>query len=114
MRYGDYRRDEDKINPVDFSADLEMTVSFTYSGIKEAINQPHKYIIEKNQIIKSIDSILPSAVFVKSEKDRTGDQNFIYHYFRIMIHEEESFIVLKEIKKEGVIIFYSIVDKIKK
>ena len=97
-----------------YISDLKMTINFTYSGIKEAVNQPHKYILEKNQLIKSIESILPSATYIKSEGDKTGDLNFIYHYLRIMINDEESFIVLKVIKKEGKIIFYSIVDKIKK
>jgi len=44
----------------------------------------------------------------------SGGLNFIFHYFRTSINNEESFIVVKEIKKEGRFIFYSIVDKIKK
>jgi hypothetical protein len=50
---------------------------------------------------------------IKSETDRTGELNFVFHYFRISLSEEDSFIVLKEIRKEGKIVFYSIVDKIK-
>jgi hypothetical protein len=92
----------------------DITVNFSSGGIKEAINQPHKYIIQKNELIKNIEELIVNADFVKSENDRTGDENYIFHYFRVLINEEDSFIVLKEIKKERKIIFYSIVDKIKK
>ena len=90
-----------------------ITVTFTSGGIKEAISQPHKHIRQKNELIKNIEDVIVRAEFVKSENDRAGDENFIYHYFRILLYEEDSFIVLKEIKKERKIIFYSIVDKIK-
>jgi hypothetical protein len=92
---------------------LKMTVTFAFSGIKEAINQPHKHIVQKNEFIKKIESELLDAEYIKSETDQTGDENFVFHYFRTIINSEDSYIVLKEIKKEGKIIFYSIVDKIK-
>ncbi len=90
-----------------------MTVSFTSSGIKEAINQPHKFIFKKNEFIKEIETELQNAEYIKSETDSTGELNFIFHYFRIKVNQADSFIVLKGIRKEGKIVFYSIVDKIK-
>jgi hypothetical protein len=90
-----------------------MNVTFTLNGIKEAINQPHKFILKKNEFIKEIETALQNAEYIKSETDRTGELNFIFHYFRTSLNEEDSFIVLKEIRKEGKIVFYSIVDKIK-
>ena len=84
------------------------------SGIKEAINQPHKHLYHKNEEVKNIESKIASALFVKSEYDSSGDSNYVYHYLRTTINSEESFIILKEIKKEGKTVFYSIVDKIKK
>jgi Large polyvalent protein-associated domain 3 len=93
---------------------LGVDVTFTGSGIKEALNQPHKHVYHKNEAIKNIEAVILSAQFVKSESDYRGDTNYVYHYFKTMINNEVSFIVLREIKKEGKIIFYSIVDKLKK
>jgi len=90
-----------------------MHVLFSSQGVKEAINQPHRNILQKNELIRNIEDALITAEFVKSETDSTGDQNFIYHYFRTVIKEEDSYIVLREVKKEGKIYFYSIVDKLK-
>lgn len=93
---------------------LGWEVTFTVNGIKEAVNQPHRHIHHKNEAIINIETTLPNAEFIKSEIDQTGGSNLEFHYFKTTINNDESFIVLKEIKKEGKIIFYSIVDKIRK
>jgi Large polyvalent protein-associated domain 3 len=92
---------------------LEIDITFTGRGVKEALNQPHKRLYHKNEAIKDIESALMLSEFVKSVSDNTGDINYVYHYLKTTINEDESFIVLKEIKKEKRAIFYSIVDNIK-
>ena len=37
---------------------LDMPISFTSTGIKEALNQPLKYLLEKNEAVLSIKSLL--------------------------------------------------------
>jgi len=88
-------------------------ITITVSGIKEALNQPHKHYFEKNEAIKDIENQLATSTFVETKIDSTGDCNNMFHYLRTSIKGEDSFIVLRETKKDGMIIFYSIVDKIK-
>jgi hypothetical protein len=52
--------------------------------------------------------------FFGNQTVKRGDGNVLFHYFKITINGEDSFIVLKETKKEGKITFYSIVDNLKK
>jgi len=89
-------------------------VTITASGVKEALNQPHKHYFSKNESIKNIEAILPASTFIESKADSSGDSNNVFHYFKTTLNGEDSYIVLKEIRKEGKIVFYSIVDKIKK
>lgn len=88
-------------------------VTITVSGIKEALNQPHEHYFEKNEAIRDIANQLSCSTFVETKTDSTGDSNNIFHYLRTSIKGEDSYIVLRETKKDGMIIFYSIVDKIK-
>lgn len=89
-------------------------VTLTSSGIKEAINQPHKHYYRKNETVRNIEKVLISSTFVETQTGKRGDGNILFHYFKITINGEDFFIVLKETKKEGKITFYSIVDKLKK
>jgi len=89
-------------------------VTFTASGIKEALNQPHKKTPQKNDAIREIIPLLIKSTFIMSSPHNAGDHNIVFHYFEISIDGEESYIVLKETKHNRVIAFYSIVDKIKK
>jgi len=89
-------------------------VAITVSGIKESLNQPHKHYYHKNELIKNIEEALINSVYLESKIDSTGDQNNVFHYMKTMVNGEESYFVLRETKKDGMIILYSIVDKIKK
>ena len=91
---------------------LNKPVVFTVTGIKEALNQPHKHYIAKNEAVKNILSLLKDAEYVKPVKS-SKDKQFIYHYFRTFVGGEESFIVVRESTFTGQINFYSIVDKLK-
>ena len=92
---------------------ISRPITFTSSGIKEAINQPHKHIREKNNAIKDIINLILRAKYIKTEPETSGSRNNQYHYLKTDICGEDAFVVLKESKHDKRISFYSIVDKIK-
>jgi len=89
---------------------IENPIHFTVTGIKEALNQPHKFIVEKNEAIRTIKKRIKEAEFIKTVKDSKG-REIEYHYLKTSINNEDSFIVIKmEANRNS---FYSIVDKLK-
>lgn len=93
-------------------AELDKPVSFTSTGIKEALNQPHKFLLEKNEAIRHIESLLKKAKYVRTDPDVKG-RNFKYHYFETEIAGKSSFIVIRENTDNKLTDFYSIVEKLK-
>ena len=88
-------------------------IEVTSTGIKEALNQPHKYIREKNEAIKDIARIIKEAFHAKYCKDEKNNPMVIgYHYLGFTISGEMSYLVVRELKG-GKLVLYSIVDKIK-
>ncbi len=105
-----------KINLLDKKIKIDSIgreVEFTVSGIKEAINQPHKNLYEKNEAILNIQKLLKESTFIKSTKHDNND-NIIFYYFETEIANSKSFIILKEDILNKKTRFYTIVDKIKK
>ncbi len=84
---------------------VKKDIHFTVRGIKETLNQPHKYIIEKNNVIKSILDILPKSEYkgITFYKDRTS------HIFEIEINGEKSYIIVNENNKKE-LLFHSITE----
>ena len=89
---------------------IEKLILFTTKGVKEALNQPHKFIKEKNEAIKDIKKLIQEAEFVKSNKDSKG-RDIEYHYLKTKINNVDSFIVIKS--QSGNTAFHSIVEKLK-
>ena len=87
-------------------------VSITMGGIKETLNQHHRYQVEKIDAIYSIAQLLAEGEFVKTSTDKMG-RPLIWHYLRIVIAGNNSYIVIREDKKSGNKILYPIVDYIK-
>lgn len=85
------------------------------SGLKEAINQPHRYYIEKGEMIKSLDRVILTAHYLRPivpKPSSLKDKNITrFHYYKIR-SKTESYMVVKELSN-GSHQFYSIVDKIK-
>lgn len=97
-----------------YAPGLGAPVSFTSTGIKEALNQPHKYLLEKNEAIRSIFSLLKNGEYTKYTPDEKGNVMVKgYHYIQIEIGNEPSYAVIRELKNDE-LLFYSIVEKIKK
>ena len=93
---------------------LGAPVSFTVGGIKEALNQPHKSPMKKNEAVRNIESLLRNGRYAKYASDEKGNPMVKgYHYVEIDIDGEPSFAVIRDMTG-GELVFYSIVENIKK
>ena len=89
-------------------------VEFTMNGIKETLNQPHKYVRAKNEALRDIVALLQKGEHVLEKVDDKGNPMVNkYHYIHIDIAKEPSFAVIRELM-DGRCQFYSIVEKLKK
>ena len=89
-------------------------IEFNMAGIKEALNQPHKYIREKNKSLMNIASILKDGEYVQKRlDDKNNPMVYQYHYIKIKIYDKPSYAVIREMK-DGRFVFYSIVERLKK
>lgn len=93
---------------------IDTPVKFTMTGIKEAINQPHKLLKQKNEALKEIEELIRKGKYMRFDPD-TKDNKMVkgYHYIRIKIVGEASYAVIRELTN-GEKVFYSIVEKIKR
>jgi hypothetical protein len=80
-------------------------IKFTVTGIKEYLNQPHRYYFEKNQMIKSIQNIIKYSEY----KGFTEYKGKISHIFEIRINEDKSWLIVNE-REDGKATLYSISD----
>lgn len=71
-------------------SELHSPISFSNSGIKEALNQPHNHYHEKNKAIKDIVILLESSAYAGSAEDGKG-KCLRFHYFKITINDDDSF-----------------------
>lgn len=87
--------------------ELQGPITFNVSGIKESINQPVDYPMEKLDILSNIEKHLIEAEYVGLAKDNFGRSNMIvqYHYFKVKV--KDYWIVVRE-TTEGKFIFYDI------
>lgn len=93
--------------------EAQQKVTFNSAGIKEAINQPHEDLLEKNRAILNIEQLIKDALYINTQADALGDLDVKrWHYLGTVIGGKQSFIVLKEYAT-GETVFYSIVDRMK-
>lgn len=85
-------------------------IGFNVAGIKEAINQPHKFLLAKNEAVKNIEKHINESEFMFSRNDDKG-KPFVYYYLKTFIQGEQSFIVIRRAYDKNT--FYSIVEKIR-
>ena len=81
-------------------------------GIKEIINQPHRFHFEKIKAIYDIEILLSLSVLIKTMPD-AKDRPFIWYYLLVIIADNDSYLVVREDIQSGIKILYSIVDNIK-
>lgn len=84
---------------------VKQPIHLTIRGFKEALNQPHKHILAKNEAVRNIDTVLPNATYkgITEHKGRTS------YLFETTIENETSFIIVNEEKGRG-LYFYSVTD----
>ena len=93
---------------------IEGSIAFTSTGIKEALNQPHKALWAKNEAVRDIVELLETGEYIRFDPDIKSNQMVRgYHYVKVEIGGEPSYVVIRELNN-GELVFYSIVDKIKK
>lgn len=93
---------------------IQNPVEFTSNGIKEALNQPHKFVRAKNEAVYNLINLLKDAEHVLERPEEKGNPMVMkYHYLHIRIADEDSFAVIRELV-DGKCQFYSIVEKLKK
>lgn len=93
---------------------MEGSIAFTSTGIKEALNQPHKALWAKNEAVRDIVELLRKGTYIKYAPDEKENAMVKgYHYIEIQIEGEPSYAIIRELRN-GDLVFYSIVEKIKK
>ena len=94
------------IIPVSFGKPIE----FTTKGIKEYLNQPHKYYQEKNELIRVMPQIIKNAKYIGEATCHKESRYLVAsHIFEILLNGEKTWLIARE-NIEGIINFHSISD----
>jgi hypothetical protein len=88
--------------------DFGKKIRFTGRGIKEYLNQPHKYFSEKNELIKDINSVIKKSVY-KGYAPAHNNINAVSHIFETEIGGDKSWLIIREYQN-GDTVFYSVSD----
>lgn len=88
--------------------ELSNDIVVTGRGIKEWLNQPHKYYSIKNEMLLDIAFVIETAKYLGYGDDKHGSNAFI-HLFETSIEGEKSWIIVKE-QADGSTTLYSISD----
>lgn len=92
---------------------VQNPVEFTMNGIKEALNQPHRYVHAKNEALRDIISLLKDGTYIKECPEEKGNPMIRkYHYIKIAIAGKPSYAIIRELT-DGRVQFYSIVEKLR-
>lgn len=75
-------------------------VKVSKKSAKEWLNQPHKHIVEKNDLLKKIKDVFKDAIYCGSGIDK-HNMSVKVHLFEIEFAGEKSWIVVREIPKQG-------------
>lgn len=78
------------------------------TNIKEWLNQPHKWIVEKNRMLLDIEKTVSEAPYLGSGPDR-HDSDITMHLFETTVHDEKSWIIVRELI-DGSVKLHSISD----
>lgn len=84
-------------------------IRISKTAIKEWINQPHKHLAEKNELILDIHNVLKRAKYLGYGQDK-HDATWKAHLFEVEINGEKSWIIVRESPK-GELKLHSISDK---
>lgn len=88
--------------------DFRKDIQITGRGIKEWLNQPHKYYEKKNEMLLDIASVIKEAEYLGEGPDK-HDPTIKAHLFETEINNEKSWIIVRE-SFDGVVRLHSISD----
>lgn len=83
-------------------------INVSMASVKEWVNQPHKWILEKNELILNIKEVIASAKYLGYGPDE-HDPDIVMHLFEIVIHGEKSWVVVREMI-DGYVKLHSVSD----
>lgn len=83
-------------------------INVSMASVKEWVNQPHKWILEKNELILNIKEVIANSKYLGYGPDE-HDPDIIMHLFEIVIHGEKSWIVVREMI-DGYVKLHSVSD----
>lgn len=78
------------------------------TNIKEWLNQPHKWIVEKNKMLPDIEKVIAEAPYLGCGPDK-HDPDITMHLFETTVHDEKSWIIVRELI-DGSVKLHSISD----
>ncbi|WP_373153949.1 LPD3 domain-containing protein [Bacteroides uniformis] len=78
------------------------------TNIKEWLNQPHKWIVEKNRMLLDIENVIAEAPYLGNGPDK-HDPDITMHLFETTLHNEKSWIIVRELI-DGSVKLHSISD----
>ena len=78
-----------------FNKTFDKPISITNTDIKEWLNQPHKHIEAKNELLLEIGEVVQNAEYLGAGPDK-HIPNVAAHFFEIEIKAEKSWIVVRE------------------
>lgn len=91
-----------------WNKDFRKDIQITGRGIKEWLNQPHKYYEKKNEMLLDIASVIKEAEYLGEGPDK-HDPTIKAHLFETEINNEKSWIIVRE-SFDGVVRLHSISD----
>lgn len=88
--------------------DFQKDIQITGRGIKEWLNQPHRYYEKKNEMLLDIASVIKDAEYLGEGSDK-HDPTIKAHLFETEINNEKSWIIIRE-SFDGKVRLHSISD----
>lgn len=70
-----------------------MDIHVSGTNIKEWLNQPHKWIVEKNRMLLDIEKVIAEAPYLGCGPDK-HDPDITMHLFEVTLHGEKSWIIV--------------------
>ena len=82
-----------------------IVIKLSTSGIKEYIDQPHQFYVEKNELLRRLPELLKTAEYL----NRTSWKGRETHVFKTLVHGQENYLLVNK-QDDGIYYFHSITD----
>lgn len=109
LRRKDIQKEAAALKPEAFqNPGFNKEIHITGKGIKEWLNQPHKYHAEKNEMLLHIKKVIREAEYLGHGTDK-HDAEIVAHLFETVVGKEKSWIIVREYSN-GEVNLHSISD----